>query len=62
MPDSSAHATDTQRRLGQEYDLPDRIAGAVIGYLAIALYYIIPFWRLSAGFLPKGHRSPRPRA
>ena len=33
---------------------------AVIGYLAIALYYIIPSRRLSAGFLPKRRRSPRP--
>jgi uncharacterized membrane protein len=33
---------------------------AVIGYLAIALYYIIPSRRLSAGFLPKRARSPRP--
>jgi len=31
---------------------------AVIGYLAIALYYIIPFRRLSAGFLPKRRRLP----
>jgi uncharacterized membrane protein len=33
---------------------------AVIGYLAIALYYIVPSRRLSAGFLPKRRRSPRP--
>jgi uncharacterized membrane protein len=33
---------------------------AVIGYLAIALYYIIPFRRLSAGFIPRRHRSRRP--
>ena len=33
---------------------------AVIGYLAIALYYIIPSRRLSAGFLPRRRRSPRP--
>ena len=33
---------------------------AVIGYLAIALYYIIPSRRLSARFLPKRARSPRP--
>jgi uncharacterized membrane protein len=32
---------------------------AVIGYLAIALYYIIPFRRLSARFLPR--RLPRRR-
>jgi uncharacterized membrane protein len=32
---------------------------AVIGYLAIAMYYIIPFRRLSAGFLP---RPPRKKA
>jgi uncharacterized membrane protein len=30
---------------------------AVIGYLAIALYYIIPFRRLSAGFLPKRRKA-----
>jgi uncharacterized membrane protein len=29
---------------------------AVIGYLLIALYYIIPFRRLSAGFTPKRRR------
>ena len=29
---------------------------AVIGYLGIALYYIIPFRRLSAGFLPRRRR------
>jgi uncharacterized membrane protein len=29
---------------------------AVIGYLGIALYYIIPFRRLSAGFMPKRRR------
>jgi uncharacterized membrane protein len=33
---------------------------AVIGYLAIALYYIIPSRRLSARFLPRRARSPRP--
>jgi len=32
---------------------------AVIGYLAIALYYIIPFRRLSAGFMPKRRRRDR---
>jgi TMEM175 potassium channel family protein len=31
---------------------------AVIGYLAIAVYYIIPFRRLSAGFVPKRRRLP----
>ena len=30
---------------------------AVIGYLGIALYYIIPFRRLSAGFLPRRRRK-----
>jgi uncharacterized membrane protein len=30
---------------------------AVIGYLAIALYYIIPSRRLSAGFLPKRRKA-----
>jgi hypothetical protein len=30
---------------------------AVIGYLAIALYYIIPFRRLSAGYLPRRRRK-----
>jgi hypothetical protein len=30
---------------------------AVIGYLAIALYYIIPFRRLSAGFLPRRRKA-----
>ena len=30
---------------------------AVIGYLGIALYYIIPFRRLSAGILPKRRRE-----
>jgi uncharacterized membrane protein len=34
---------------------------AVIGYLAIALYYIIPFRRLSAGFLPHRLRKRRVR-
>jgi len=34
---------------------------AVVGYLAIALYYIIPFRRLSAGILPRRRRSPRLR-
>jgi uncharacterized membrane protein len=33
---------------------------AVVGYLAIALYYITPFRSLSAGFYPKRHRSPPP--
>jgi uncharacterized membrane protein len=33
---------------------------AVIGYLAIALYYIVPSRRLSAGFLPRRRRPPRP--
>jgi uncharacterized membrane protein len=32
---------------------------AVIGYLGIALYYIIPFRRLSAGFMPKRRRRDR---
>jgi uncharacterized membrane protein len=32
---------------------------AVIGYLGIALYYIIPFRRLSAGILPKRRRRDR---
>jgi len=32
---------------------------AVIGYLGIALYYIIPFRRLSAGFRPKRRRRDR---
>jgi hypothetical protein len=32
---------------------------AVIGYLGIALYYIIPFRRLSASILPR--RRPRKR-
>jgi len=33
---------------------------AVIGYLAIALYYIIPFRRLSAEFLPRRpHKKAR---
>jgi len=31
---------------------------AVIGYLGIALYYIIPFRTLSAGFLPRRRRPP----
>jgi uncharacterized membrane protein len=30
---------------------------AVIGYLAIALYYIIPSRRLSAGFLPRRRKA-----
>jgi hypothetical protein len=34
---------------------------AVVGYLAIALYYIIPFRRLSAGFVPHGRRRKRVR-
>ena len=37
---------------------------AVIGYLGVALYYIVPFRRLSAGFLPrrpKKHRRPEER-
>jgi len=34
---------------------------AVIGYLGIALYYIIPFRRLSAGILPKRRRRERVR-
>jgi hypothetical protein len=34
---------------------------AVIGYLIIALYYIIPFRRLSARFLPHRLRSRRRR-
>jgi len=33
---------------------------AVVGYLAIAVYYIIPFRRLSARFVPKRHRLPPP--
>jgi len=33
---------------------------AVIGYLAIAVYFIIPSRGLSAGFRPKRHRSPQP--
>ena len=32
---------------------------AVIGYLGIALYYIIPFRRLSAGFLPRRRKPHR---
>ena len=32
---------------------------AVIGYLGIALYYIIPFRRLSAGFTPSSWRRKR---
>lgn len=32
---------------------------AVVGYLAIALYYITPTRHLSAGFRLKRHRSPR---
>ena len=35
---------------------------AVIGYLAIALYYIIPFRRVSAGFCAKRRRSPQSNA
>jgi uncharacterized membrane protein len=31
---------------------------AVVGYLAIAVYYIIPFRRLSAGFVPRRRRPP----
>ena len=31
---------------------------AVVGYLAIAIYYIIPFRRLSAGFFPRRRRPP----
>jgi uncharacterized membrane protein len=34
---------------------------AVIGYLGIALYYIIPFRRLSASILPKRRRRERVR-
>jgi len=34
---------------------------AVIGYLGIALYYIIPFRRLSASILPKRRRETRVR-
>ena len=34
---------------------------AVIGYLGIALYYIIPFRRLSAGFLPRRWRRKQHR-
>jgi uncharacterized membrane protein len=34
---------------------------AIIGYLAIALYYIIPFRRLSARFLPRFPRRRRVR-
>jgi uncharacterized membrane protein len=34
---------------------------AVIGFLGIALYYIIPFRRLSASILPRGWRRKRPR-
>jgi len=34
---------------------------AVIGYLGIALYYIIPFRRLSASILPRTRRRPRDR-
>ncbi len=33
---------------------------AVVGYLAIAVYYIIPFRRVSAGFFPKRRRLPPP--
>jgi hypothetical protein len=34
---------------------------AVIGYLGIALYYIIPFRRLSAGILPRRWRKKHHR-
>ena len=34
---------------------------AVIGFLGIALYYIIPFRRLSAGFLPRRWRKKQHR-
>jgi hypothetical protein len=34
---------------------------AVIGFLAIALYYIIPFRRLSASILPHRFRGKRSR-
>src|SRR6476646_6973356 len=34
---------------------------AVIGFLGIALYYIIPFRRLSASILPRGWRRKRHR-
>jgi hypothetical protein len=34
---------------------------AVIGFLAIALYYIIPFRRLSASILPRTRRGQRHR-
>ena len=34
---------------------------AVIGFLAIALYYIIPFRRLTAGFLPPRWRRKQHR-
>ena len=34
---------------------------AVIGYLGIALYYIIPFRRLSASFLPRRRRKKQHR-
>jgi uncharacterized membrane protein len=34
---------------------------AVIGFLAIALYYIIPFRRLTAGFLPRRWRRKQHR-
>jgi uncharacterized membrane protein len=34
---------------------------AVIGFLGIALYYIIPFRRLSAGFLPRRRHKDRAR-
>jgi hypothetical protein len=33
----------------------------VIGFLGIALYYIIPFRRLSAGFLPRRWRRRQRR-
>jgi len=34
---------------------------AVIGFLGIALYYIIPFRRLSAGILPRRRHRDRAR-
>jgi len=34
---------------------------AVIGFLGIALYYIIPFRRLSASILPRTRRGQRHR-
>ena len=33
----------------------------MIGFLGIALYYIIPFRRLSAGFLPRRWRKKHHR-